>query len=785
MPQVAVAVSYAISGAITAIGGGTFAAATVGVALGTAGFYATNVFLLNTALGILNKRGKTGENRGLEISLTDSTASARVIYGEVRCGGVNIIPPVTSGADGRYLHQILALAVHEIDSVQAYYFDQETLPTPGSITGALTDGQLTTGKYSGAAWVRAYLGTMTQTVDYRLNNAYPTEWPSTSRMRGFAYVALTYDWGKGKLYKGAPQATFKVRGAKVYDPRLDSTNGGSGSHRYTDSTTWAYSNNPALCWANYRMSAYGYGHDPATRINWTSVAAAADVCDALVDDKDGGTQKRYTCNGVLINEPENLLDNEQKLIDAMMGRRTIVNGQACIYAGGWTTPTWTIEKTDWLSIESIDTVQAFEQGGRFNEVHCFFVNPSRNWQRVECYPRKNATYVSDDAGRNLAIEMEQPLCTDESEAQRKAEFILRASRNGIKLVGTLPPRFHGVKTYDTVALNFAELGWASKTFRVVAMKQFMDGSSQVALSEEQEADWTDLDNTEYTSPSLASIPDQNPTKPSAVTSLTATSYPGAIDLLWADSAVKPLGMQYRLMEASVNSYEVALERWMGDATRKVLTKPNTQTFYYWIDAVGANGSYTTFPGVSSGVPGYATLTDAVNLALGAVGSLNIAVGAIGSANLGSGVIGTGNIAPGAVTWATQVNCLTTQTHSTNGPFGYSIAQMDVAPSSINTDGYVDIFGRSDIGNANGFPATNQFVQLAGACGTSYYYVGSGTIIPQSYQTGDALSMFSAYGTFPVTANSSVSVFLQWIIPTSGTRSFMHREDILRLEFRKR
>ena len=54
MPQVALAVSYAVSGAVVAIGGGTFAALTVGVAFGTAAFYATIIFLLNTARGILN-----------------------------------------------------------------------------------------------------------------------------------------------------------------------------------------------------------------------------------------------------------------------------------------------------------------------------------------------------------------------------------------------------------------------------------------------------------------------------------------------------------------------------------------------------------------------------------------------------------------------------------------------------------------------------------------------------------------------------------------------------------
>lgn len=754
MPQVA----FAISGIITAIGGGTFAAAAFGVAAATAFEYAATAFILNKAIGVLNKRGKTGESRGLEVSIADTNAEARIIYGEVRVGGVHMIPGVSSGTNGEFLHMVLAIAAHEIDSYQEHYIDQDVIPAPASITGAAGDGLVGTGAYALRLWIRGYTGTMSQNVDYILNAAYPSQWASTARGRGFAYIAYKFAYSKGEIYKSIPVPTAKVRGAKVYDPRLDSTNGGSGSHRYATPSTWAWSSNPALCWANYRMMDYGYDNDPATMIDWTTVAAAADVCDALVADKDGGTQKRYTCNGLLVNGPENLLDNEQKLIDSMLGHRTFVGGKYQIYAGAWETPGtgYTIAKSDWLAIDSIVTVSPQDQSGRFSEVHCFFVDPDRNWQRVECYVRRNATYLADDAGYPAAIEMEQPLCTDESEAQRKAEFILRQSRNGVKLVGSLPPRFQFLKTFKTVALTFAELGWTSKTFRIVAYNTNMDGSVQVALTEEQSGDWTDLVLADYGVPSTAGVPTQNPTSPNATASLTVTGFPGAIDLAWPDSTIKPIGTRYRVMEASVNSYQQAIMRWEGDMTRAVLTKTNTATFYYWVDALSVQGSYSTFPGVSSGVVGYAKLVD------------------------------TDNIAPNAVSWVFQVNCLGTQTHSTNGPFGFGVAELNVAPSSITTDGFLDIYARSDFGNANDFPTGNQYLQMLGKCGVnSYYYIGSGTIIPRSFQTDDALASFNAYGTFPVVSNNSAALYLQWILPNSGAHSFMHREDILRAEFRKR
>lgn len=600
MPQVIPVIASYISGAVVAIGGGTFAAATVGLAAAAAFEYGATLFLLNKANSILNKRGKTGESRGLEVSIADSNAEARIIYGEVRVGGVHMIPGVTSGTNGEHLHMVLAIAAHEVDSFQTHYIDQDSVPTPASITGAAGDGLVSTGTYANKLWIRGYTGTMTQTVDYILNAAFSSQWATTARARGFAYIAYKFAYSKGEIYKSIPVPTVKVRGAKVYDPRLDSTNGGTGSHRYATPSTWAYSNNPALCWANYRMMDYGYDNDPATQIDWTTVAAAADVCDALVANKDGGTSARYTCNGILVNGPENLLDNEQKLIDSMLGHRTYVGGKYQIYAGGWETPGagYTIAKEDWLSIDSIVTVSPQDQSGRFSEVHCFFVDPNRNWQRVESYVRRNATYLADDASYPAALEMEQPMCTDESEAQRKAEFILRQSRNGVTLVGTLPPRFQLLKTFKTVALTFAELGWTSKTFRIVAYDTNMDGSVRVALKEEQSTDWTDLVLADYGTPSTTAVPSQNPTIPSIPTSLsvTPTNVAGTLLFVIGEPTVIPLGTRYQIRRSAVSSdFAGSTVVYDGTDLTSQLYAPSSSQYYFARAYVGNTfGSY--YPG---------------------------------------------------------------------------------------------------------------------------------------------------------------------------------------------
>ena len=259
MPQFLTAAAAAIAGffysAATAFGASAAAASTFAVAATNALAYATNTFLLNKAVAALEKRGKTGESRGLEVTNTDSAADGRIIYGRVRIGGVNIIPPWTSGGSGQSLHQVIAHAIHEVDSYEDTFFDQEQISSASitAITGSATDGQVTSGKFASAAFIRRYTGTTTQNVDYILNNAFGAYWLATARGRGIAYSALTYEWGKGKTYTGVPLVTTIIKGKKCYDPRLDTSPGANP----TNASYIAWTSNPALCWADYKVSSYG------------------------------------------------------------------------------------------------------------------------------------------------------------------------------------------------------------------------------------------------------------------------------------------------------------------------------------------------------------------------------------------------------------------------------------------------------------------------------------------------------------------------------------------------
>jgi len=558
------------------------AAAKIGVVLG----YAAVGAALNKAASLLSPRPKSGAGRGLEVPFTDSAADGLILYGRVKVSGLNVIPPLSSGTEGRFLHQVLALAIHEVDGYEDAYFNQDLITNAsiGAVSGASTDGAVSLTAYAGSAWIRRYRGTTTQTADFILSNAFPSAFTSTFRGRNIAYAALQFDWGRGRVYtSGVPVATFVVRGKRCYDPRLDTSPGADPAN----ASYAAWTENPALCWADFMLAPYGYAMT-ADRIDWATVVAAANECDELVAIPGAATQKRYTLNGRLSTgaDPE---ANMRAIVDAMLGKVSDSGGRYRIFAGSWRAPEFVIAKEDWLKIDAIQTT-APRNESRFNGVVCYIVNPARNWQRVETYRRFSSTYQSSDGGERIWIETEQPLCTNEYEGQRKADFILRQSRNGIVVAGSLPPRFLKLRMWDNVTLDFDELGWVSKTFTVSGMRLSPTGSVDVVLTEEQESDWADLLASDYNAPSTATLPTTNPTVPSAPQNFTVTPQFGNLLIQFDEPVVRPAATNYRLVRA-VQSLATPTNTVVWEGTsRRFLHETDPRSPYYWFLQASA-GSY--------------------------------------------------------------------------------------------------------------------------------------------------------------------------------------------------
>ena len=71
---------------------------------------------------------------------------------------------------------------------------------------------------------------------------------------------------------------------------------------------------------------------PSARIDWPNVIAEANICDETVSLKAGGSEKRYTCNGIIDPSFDHRRNLEQ-LTSSMVGTVVSQAGIWRIYAG--------------------------------------------------------------------------------------------------------------------------------------------------------------------------------------------------------------------------------------------------------------------------------------------------------------------------------------------------------------------------------------------------------------------------------------------------------------------
>jgi hypothetical protein len=395
--------------------------------------------------------GDIGGSRGLLTNTRQADAPQEIVYGEVRKGGVITYMEAT-GTDNEYLHMIISLAGHEINSFEAYYLnDQEvTLDANGFVTESewIADSDK-------KVLIKPFTGSPTQNVYTTLNAL--TDGPTWAgketgddtnfRGQGIAclYVRLRYD--QDVFAQGIPLITVKIKGKKVYDPR---------------NSTTAYSSNAALCVRDYLTARYGLNSDGD--IDDTALQAAANVCDETVTLSAGGTEKRYEMHGALsLAEPPSAILS--KMMTSLNGNLFWGQGKWILKAGDYTTSVETFTLDDLRGPINLDTKHS--RRDNFNVVRGLFVSAADDYVRADYPEIRSTTFIADDGGYENALDLELPLTTSSTMAQRLAKMTLFRSREQMTLSADFSMRAFDVQVGDTVALTIPRYGFSAKEFEVV------------------------------------------------------------------------------------------------------------------------------------------------------------------------------------------------------------------------------------------------------------------------------------------------------------------------------
>lgn len=513
------AAASSLTGAITlgVLGTGLFSAGT-GIAIGGLLSSAAG-FVVSTAINAVGSRAvsskpKPGANtaqeaRGQTVMVRSSVESHKIAYGQTRMSGPIVMIATTSSGpdstgstvtgDNLFLHMVIALAGHEVEEIGTIYLND----TPVTLDG---NGFVQTAPYlkGGKSYVRVrkYLGTPTQTADSLLIAEYPT-WTANHRLRGVAYLYVRMQWNPDVYPNGTPNVSAVVKGKKVYDPR-------SGL------TTWTA--NAALCARDYLTSSYGF-NCASTEINDDYFSAAANVCDENVTLTTGGTQKRYTVNGVL-DTAASPLDNLNALVAAMAGTVTYVQGKFRGHAGAYDAPAGSIDLG--MVVDEIDIVESPPRNELFNRVQGTYIDPNKNWQPTDFPPVKNSLYETQDGGEIIARDVVLTLTNHPEAAQRIAKVILEQGRQGIQIELKLNHKAVQYAVWDTVQFTNAPLGWEDKVFRIKSMTTEGLGAVTMSLQEESAAsyNWAAGEAASYDAAPDTNLP--NPFSVAPPVSLTVT-----------------------------------------------------------------------------------------------------------------------------------------------------------------------------------------------------------------------------------------------------------------------
>jgi hypothetical protein len=362
--------------------------------------------VLSLAAGVLAKppklkTGTTGQQ--LDWSADPATGEPYVM-GQAMVGA-SIVHQASWGDKNRYLGIVGVLSVCTISAFNGFYADM----TPVSFSGRNAAGY-----YSNYMYVSDQLGALPEgaALDMTAPDASTMpDWGAAYKTSGLATVGLVLvaDVDNGKVYSGgAPKMTNLIHGVKAYDPRFDSTAGGSGTQRATTESTYAYSENPWVHAVTYALGRWqnsvrviGPGL-PASKIDTAAFMEAAAIADS---------------NGWKIS---GVISSTEAKWDALKA--------ICQAGGGYPMPTGAhlscLVNAPKISLDmitesdvrgAVSVPQMFTRRDRLNGAIPRVRSANHGWEIVPEDAVRNSTYLAADGGNATTKEFEYALVADEGD----------------------------------------------------------------------------------------------------------------------------------------------------------------------------------------------------------------------------------------------------------------------------------------------------------------------------------------------------------------------------------
>ena len=520
----------AVTGVLLTAGFSTLAANAGNYILGSA----LRHFLVTAALGaamqaLAPKPSISGSNRGYDTNSIGPAQDHQIIYGKMKVGGAIVFDEAT-GNNNTFLHRVIAVAGHEVESFDGFYLNDDLISaTVGGYlvsenynkkTRSFPESTFQSGRYysllpegvgtefptyeelqvflvGGGVYpalvalasmrerlvrINTHNGSTDQLADADLVEE-STKWGNEHRLRGVAYMYVRLKFNADAFPNGIPVITALVKGKKLYDPR-------------TSTTVW--SDNPALCLRDYLTSKYGL-EENIVNIDDTLVISSANICDQT--NTIAGTT-RYTCNGSFTTA-STPYDMMSELLKSMGGSLWYAQGKWRMKSAYWTDTVMDLNEDDLRSGISLSTRHS--RRDNFNVIKGTFRGEESNWQ-VTDYPQVTSTaYLVADGGQESVADVDLAFTDNYIEARRLGLISLERNRQQLTVNASFGLRTLGLQVGDNVRISNERFGWTlteegdnRKEFEVVSwsfgLTDGLDLQTQMTLRETAESVFDEVDD---------------------------------------------------------------------------------------------------------------------------------------------------------------------------------------------------------------------------------------------------------------------------------------------------
>lgn len=412
-----------------------------------------------------------------------------------------------------YVTQVIALSDIPVSGLAGVWVNGQkcTLGTLDSEKGYAVTEYNKAGKDH--LWVKFYDGTQTVADSLCVNKVSSSERPyQSSRVAyGCAYAICTA-LIEDTLYTGIPQFKFETQGAKLYDITKDTTAGGSGSHRWSDPSTWGGDgdNLPAVQIYNVLrgMSSYGrkwfYGlqNVTAAKLPYVSWSQAINKCRTTVTGVSG-LEPQYRTGGQ-VNISSQVADTVQAILTGCQGRLSEVGGSYKLHVGEADSPSAFFTDDDILSTEQQSFSPFFGLSQSVNGISGSYPEPAEGWAAKPAPDLYSTAFETEDGNRRLMANVQYDFVPYSEQVQRLMLSALNEARRARQHTIVLPPSYWPIEPGDFVSWTSARNGYVTKLFRVDGTTDKANLDVILVLTEVDPSDYS-WDHGQYQAPTTGQV----------------------------------------------------------------------------------------------------------------------------------------------------------------------------------------------------------------------------------------------------------------------------------------